>query len=260
MEYTDSIKCVELLGLRLATCSPEQAAGQVLRVAGSRRITVAFVNMHTANLSCEHPGYHHALSNADILFNDGLGVELAFMLLGTRVISDLPGNVVIPHLLRKWRPDPCRVFLVGSSEDVIRRAGSYLMESFNNVRVTGTKHGFFAEQAEHELVKRINGSESDMLLVGMGNPRQEEFIARNRDRLNVRVAVALGGLVDIWGGKLMPYPTWISKLRCHWLLRIVQEPSRMWRRYLVGGPVFFARVLRYRSRYPGETAIAQRFS
>jgi N-acetylglucosaminyldiphosphoundecaprenol N-acetyl-beta-D-mannosaminyltransferase len=243
---------VDLLGLSLTTCRPEQAVEHVIELAGRGPVTVAFVNLHTANLSCDRPSYREVLNSADVLFNDGIGVEVGCLFLGRRLVSDLPGNVLVPALLQNWPRRPCRVFMVGSTEDVVQHAGTHVMNRFENVVVTGAHHGFFSLTQESQLVASINQSRSEILLVGMGNPRQEEFIVRNRAALHTPVAIAVGGLLDIWGGKLHHYPKWATRYRCHWLYRIKQAPGRMWRRYLVGGPRFFARLLYSRFSSPRD--------
>lgn len=240
------LRQVDLFGLKLTTCSLDRAVSEVLLRTKYERTTVAFVNLHTANLIRSKPGYGKALASADLLFNDGIGAEIAFRLLGSRVIEDLAGNVVVPGVLRDWLGDKCRVFLLGSTLDVLERAAERVVVDHPNVEIVGTHAGYFERSDEPAICDQINASKCDVLLVGMGNPHQEEFLGRNRDRLNAQLTMAVGGLVDIWGGKLREYPAWATRLRCHWLVRLVQEPRRLWRRYLIGAPLFFWRVLLWR--------------
>lgn len=251
----DGLRRFELLGLRLATGSVPDAAAAILDLAATAPVSVAFVNMHTANLACQKAGYREVLNGFDLVFNDGIGLELAARMRGVRMAYDLPGNLVVPAVLSAASPGGLRVFLLGSRDDVIHRAAGRLSEDFPDVTIAGAHSGYFERADEPALIQRINASNSDVLLVGMGNPQQEEFIARHRAELRVRLAIAVGGLVDIWGGKLTPYPAWATRLRLHWLLRLLQEPRRLWRRYLVGGPVFFWRVWRYRERAISNPAV-----
>jgi N-acetylglucosaminyldiphosphoundecaprenol N-acetyl-beta-D-mannosaminyltransferase len=245
-----ALKSLNLLGLRICTGSLDAVAQDVLRLLARGPATVAFVNMHTANLACTRLGYREALNSFDLVLNDGVGLDIAARLRGARFAHDLPGNCVVPAVLAAWPAGQVRVFLLGSQDDIIARAGAHLSERCPRAVITGTHCGYFGRSEEAAIVQRINATQSDVLLVGMGNPNQEEFLARNRAELNVGLAIGVGGLVDIWGGKLVDYPRWATRLRLHWFLRLMQEPRRLWRRYLVGGPAFLWRVLRYGDKAP----------
>ncbi len=246
----DGTTQVELLGLRLTTCSLENAVARILACSERDKLAIGFVNLHTANLACQRDGYREALNGFDFLFNDGVGLEIGCRLIGVKLECDLPGNVVVPALLRRWPRSPCRVFILGSAEGVARQAGTRMAKQFDNVEIAGTHHGFFSLKEESAVVELINASRSEILLVGMGNPLQEEFVARQRSALNVRVTMAVGGLVDIWGGKLTDYPAWATRWRCHWLLRIKQEPRRLLKRYLVDGIMFIPLLAKELLRRP----------
>jgi exopolysaccharide biosynthesis WecB/TagA/CpsF family protein len=249
------LSAFEILGLRIHTGPRAAAVRRVLELAERGPASVAFVNMHTANLACERGGYREVLNGFSLVFNDGIGLEVGGKLRGARFVHDLPGNVVVPEILRGWPGGAVRIFLMGSDAETIARAAEHIAREFPSATVTGTHPGYFAGEEEAAIVAAINASRSDVLLVGMGNPHQEEFLARHKGALAVRLAIGVGGLVDIWGGKLVHYPAWATRLRLHWLMRLIQEPRRLWRRYLLGAPVFFWRVLRYgRNAPPAVTA------
>ena len=102
---------------------------------------------------------------------------------------------------------------------------------FPGLRVAGTKDGYWPAGQESEVVAEVNASGAGLLLVALGQPRQEEFLDQQRGRLRARLAVGVGGCLDVLAGDLRPAPRWIRRLGCEWLFRCLQEPWR-WRRVL----------------------------
>jgi N-acetylglucosaminyldiphosphoundecaprenol N-acetyl-beta-D-mannosaminyltransferase len=235
---------VDILGLRLPLLEQGQAVSHISRCFGKTPIVLFFVNAHTACLARKDPKYHNVLRSADLLLNDGVAVAVAARLRGQRFPADLPGNVVIPSLLREEKmPNPIRVFLLGSESDVVTQGARWLGLKYSNVRIVGFHHGFMTCDQEPRVAQQIADSSPHILLVGMGNPRQEFFIHRYRHCLGACLMVGVGGLIDIWGGKLRDYPPWATKLRLHWFCRLLQEPRRLSRRYFIEVPYVWLRVL-----------------
>ena len=117
---------------------------------------------------------------------------------------------------------------------------------FPEVQISGFRDGYFHD--EESLIKTIRESRTDVLLVAMGVPYQDEWIAANLDRLGVRVAMGVGGLFDFYSGRIPRAPQWVRELGLEWAFRLCQEPGRMWRRYIIGNTVFLARVVSARIR------------
>jgi exopolysaccharide biosynthesis WecB/TagA/CpsF family protein len=107
----------------------------------------------------------------------------------------------------------------------------------------GVQHGYFDEMETDALLKAINASGADVLLVGFGVPRQEQWIAAHRERIQAPVAIAVGGLFDYYGGRIPRAPLLLRKASLEWVWRLAMEPRRMWRRYLIGNFTFMGRVL-----------------
>jgi exopolysaccharide biosynthesis WecB/TagA/CpsF family protein len=157
------------------------------------------------------------------------------------------GTDFIPDLLAALGDLRPRVFLYGAAPGIADRAARVLEGRCPGLRVVGTDHGFGDATV---VVARVRAARPDVLLVALGNPLQEAWIADHLRSLDARVAIGVGALFDYLSGNVRRAPTWVRTLRCEWLFRLALEPGRLWRRYVLGNPRFLWRVLR--SRVAGE--------
>jgi N-acetylglucosaminyldiphosphoundecaprenol N-acetyl-beta-D-mannosaminyltransferase len=213
---------------------------QLLRRPGLR--TLFFVNAHTLNLAAEDAEYRDILNSADLVFGDGTGVRWAARARGFTLRANLNGTDLTPLLLRRLQGRGLRVFLLGAEEAVVQRAAATLSRLFPGWTVAGCHHGYFGEAESDRVVEEINHARADLLLVGMGNPRQERWIFANRQRLRAGLAMGVGGLFHYWSGDLDRAPVWIRRRGFEWLYILKQHPHKC-RRYLLGNPKFLARML-----------------
>jgi len=199
-------------------------------------LMVGFCNAHTVNMADANPAFAASLSNALIL-NDGIGVDLGSRILyGTRFPDNLNGTDLTPAVLDN-ATCALRVFLIGSPQGVADEAAAVLAARYPRHRIVGTQHGFFGEGEEAALVERIVASGANLVLVGMGHPRQEMFAARHWRRV-AGVTMCIGAFLDFTAGRVSRAPGWVRALRSEWLYRLAMEPRRMARRYLIGNIVF----------------------
>jgi len=208
-----------------------------------KRCTIFFANAHTLNLAAADPSYRRTLATADHVFGDGTGVRWAARLQSVRVKDNLVGTDLMPALFHTTAGRGYRYFLLGSDASTIDRAACYAAEQFPGWTQAGYHQGFLTtEELNSQAIDQINQSRADVLLVGMGNPLQERWIAAHRDRLDVPVCLGIGGLFDYWAENVSRAPAWIRRLGHEWAWRLYQQPRDKARRYLVGNPLFLARV------------------
>lgn len=237
---------IRLFGVPLIDATKPEAIAQFfdwIDHADGRARSVYLVNAHTMNLACERPEFRTVLSQATAVFGDGTGVRLAARMKGRRLRDNLVGTDLMPDLFAASRARGLRVFLMGGTADTVVRAGEWIEAQYPWVRVVGARDGYGAPEAEAALVDSINGSGAQVLLVAMGNPLQEEWIARHRARLRIAVCVGVGGLFDHWAGNLERAAPWIRSMGIEWMQILWQQPEK-WRRYLLGNPRFVVRALR----------------
>jgi N-acetylglucosaminyldiphosphoundecaprenol N-acetyl-beta-D-mannosaminyltransferase len=236
-----------LVGVGILDLTLEQAQELFERALDERRsapLRVYFVNAHTLMLATEDERYRSVLAAADWIFGDGTGVRWAVRWVhGTRLRDNVNGTDLLPRLLASDGARRRSCFLLGASSGVALRAVETARQLFPAWDFVGSHHGYVEPDACDDVIARINAAKPDLLLVGMGNPRQELWIHENYKRLDVAMCCGVGGLFDYWGGGLRRAPAWMRSAGVEWLHLMVRQPRKL-RRYLVGGPQFLIRVAR----------------
>jgi N-acetylglucosaminyldiphosphoundecaprenol N-acetyl-beta-D-mannosaminyltransferase len=206
---------------------------------------VMYVNAHVLNESREDARLRAALQEADLVYCDGYGVRLAAKALSADIPHRMTGADWIWDLAALCAERDASVYLLGGDPGVAAQAGQRLRRSHPDLRVVGTHHGYFEMGSGHDerVIEDINACRPDMLLVGMGTPKQEIWAQRTVDRLECSVLWGVGALFDFVSGRMPRAPASLSDNGLEWIFRLAIEPQRMWRRYLVGNPVFLSRVL-----------------
>ncbi len=209
--------------------------------------SVFFVNAHTLNLAWADPEYRRALCSSEWVFGDGTGVRWAVRFLyGDRLRDNVNGTDLVPALL--GRDLGLRSYLLGGSPAAIERAATQARTDFPGWHLVGHHHGYLEIGGSDSVVEKINASRPHLLLVGMGNPRQEFWIRAQRARLAVPLCLGVGGLFDYWAGDLVRAPAWLRRIGFEWLHLLLAQP-RKFRRYVLGNPLFLLRLLG--EKWPG---------
>lgn len=213
------------------------------RFARGMPTVVAFANAHTLNRTVVDPKIRSILNRA-VVFNDGIGVDIASgLLFGSRFPENLNGTDFVPHYLRRTR-NRYRIFMVGAKPGIVERAAQRLAELAPNHKVVGYSHGYVPPEETADLIERIRQSGADVLLVAMGNPQQEAWLNAHLAASGCRLGFGVGGLFDFMAGAVPRAPAWIQSAHLEWSFRLLQEPRRLWRRYLVDMPLFLTRIFR----------------
>jgi N-acetylglucosaminyldiphosphoundecaprenol N-acetyl-beta-D-mannosaminyltransferase len=223
-----------------------KAFGDLL--TSGKRGWISYANIHALNLAVEIPWFKKYLQNSLLTYCDGEGVKLGARLLGHRI----PERIVFSD----WIDDVCQVaasqrlgiYLLGGKEGVAETAASKLSDRIPGLIVSGTHHGFFHSEDEERIVKQINDSKAQILIVGMGMPLQESWILSHHQLLTPNIILNAGSCFDYVAGAKRRCPGWMGKFGLEWVYRLFQEPRRLWKRYLIGNPLFILRVLSARFR------------
>ncbi|MDD9148039.1 WecB/TagA/CpsF family glycosyltransferase [Sporolactobacillus sp. CQH2019] len=210
------------------------------------KLNLYFLNDHGFNIAQKDAEYRKILNRADYLLNDGIGIKLGARIWGIHVGENLNGTDLIPLFLRECEKKGWSVYLLGSTETIAGEAAQHLREKYRRLKVAGSHHGYF--RGEQEIVRAINKSGADVLIVGMGMPLQEKFIDRHDRELAPRIRIAAGGYIDFVSGEKPRAPKVMRKLNLEWLFRMILEPKRMWRRNVVGHLQFFFKVIQLKRK------------
>ncbi len=205
---------------------------------------VMYVNAHVVNQSRVTPGLDRALQRADLVYCDGYGVRLAARVLNLPVPHRMTGADWIWGLATLCERSSQPIYLLGSEPPIAREAAARLRRWYPKLDVVGAHHGFFDLDSPHNerVIEDINAHGPSIVLVGMGTPKQELWVDRYSERLNGAVVWTVGALFDYVSGHIPRAPRWLADNGLEWIFRLTIEPQRMWRRYLLGNPIFLSRV------------------
>lgn len=209
------------------------------------RKRVMYANAHVLNQSVEVPALRRILGDADLVYCDGYGVRVAARALGVEEPHRMTGADWVWGLASICEADGISLYLLGSEPGAAREAARRLRRWHPDLDVVGAHHGYFEADTPHNdrVLEDINASRPNILLVGMGSPKQELWVDRYADRLDVDILWTVGALFDYVSGRVPRAPRWVADNGLEWIFRLGIEPQRMWRRYLLGNPVFLSRVV-----------------
>ncbi len=232
----------EILGFPVLVATRDDAVGMMDdHLGNSKPALITFLNAHVSNETAKNPDLGDILKSSLIL-NDGVGIELASLVLHGKAFPDnLNGTDLIPRFLRDTKRH-FRIYAVGAGPGVAERT----LDAFRLIApqhdYVGAHHGFLTDADSLAVLADIAEKRADLILVAMGSPRQEIWTAKYLMRNEGFSAICVGGLFDFVSKEKPRAPAWVRALRCEWVFRLVNEPRRLWHRYLIGNSVFMARL------------------
>ena len=245
--------CVNSLGIPVDNLSLQQALDRIVDMARARDgkarlVSTLNVDFLVNSLGCmfsrpRHPELLKVLRDSDMVTADGFPIVWLSRIAGKQLQQRVTGADLVPALARRAASEDLSLFLLGGGEGVAAAAADTLQAANPGLRIAGTAAPFihtagpamadFAA-ADEALLRQINGSGAHILLVGLGNPKQELWFNRNRYKLRVPVAIGVGGTFEFITGSVSRAPQWVQSMNMEWLFRITQDPARLWRRYAKG--------------------------
>ncbi|MBE9028808.1 WecB/TagA/CpsF family glycosyltransferase [filamentous cyanobacterium LEGE 11480] len=240
-------KEVVLMDTRFHQLTVQQLIDYVTRAAKlPQKTVVGHVNIRGMNFAAGIPWYRQFLNRADLVFCDGFGVLLGAKLKGYKLCNchRMTCPDYIEDLALACEQQQVSLFLLAGQPGITDQAIAKLTTIAPNLQVAG-HHGHFAKTGAENaaVVEQINQFNPDVLYIGFGMPLQERWIKENYDQVNTRVFLPLGACLDFYTGSVARGPQWMTNFGLEWLSRLVVEPKRLWRRYLIGNPLFYSRVL-----------------
>jgi exopolysaccharide biosynthesis WecB/TagA/CpsF family protein len=201
------------------------------------------VNTHSWRLNrTRHPELLEILRNADLVTADGMPIVWASKLMGKPLKQRVPGSDLLPKIARKAAEENKSIFLLGGREGIAEKAAKILKSKFPNLIIRGVlspvvhvegQKLLWAERDDLPIIKIINNSSPDILLIGFGNPKQELWFHRNQSRLKVPVSIGIGGTYEFIVGTVTRAPAWMRNSGLEWMYRLSQDPKRLFRRYFI---------------------------
>jgi N-acetylglucosaminyldiphosphoundecaprenol N-acetyl-beta-D-mannosaminyltransferase len=204
---------------------------------------IYFLNAHCFNIAQNNEEYREALNSVDLLLNDGIGIEIASKLAKVKLKDNMNGTDFIPKIMELSSKNNYKVYLLGGKGDVPCRAKEKLEKLYPGIKIVGVHDGYFDEKTEKSVIGEINNEKVDILVVGMGVPKQELWLHDNKHKFtHVKLGIAGGAILDFISGNVTRAPRVIRRLRLEWAYRLFKEPRRLWRRYVIGNVLFLIHI------------------
>lgn len=218
------------------------AAATAGREDGVRR-TVGYLNVHVANTAAGDAELTAFLNErCDLVYCDGKGVGWGARLQGLPEPPRMTAADWLPELLAELRDAGLRTHVVAGRPGVAERAIAAIGERIGGVGPTAVDDGYLDDEKTAAVLDRVRRDRPDVLLVGMGTPTQERWVLANRERIAAPVVWTLGATFDYYAGEQARGPEWLRRAGHEWAARLVADPGRLWRRYVLGNPRFLTRA------------------
>ncbi|MFH1011387.1 MAG: WecB/TagA/CpsF family glycosyltransferase [bacterium] len=191
--------------------------------------------------------YRTVLNSAALSIPDGMWLNYGARLLGIRLRENVAGRLLVRPLCELCAKKGWRVYILASAPGIAPMAAARLMRDYPGLQIVAARSPSFqfvqSPDEINEVLEEMRRLAPDLLFVGLGSPKGERWIYDYRDRLPVKVAIGVGYAFDVIAGKVAEAPRWMTHTGFEWLFRLLQEPRRLWRRYLLDGPRFFYLLL-----------------
>ncbi|MFP3727143.1 WecB/TagA/CpsF family glycosyltransferase [Priestia filamentosa] len=222
----------DIMGIQFTDDTLKQTAHKLSTIIDENYVKLHHVitaNPEIALRIIENEEFKNIATHADIITPDGIGIVYASKMLGRRIKERVTGFDLVVEIFktRKQKSKSLKVYALGAQPDTIKKAVNHIENTYPNVTVIGFRDGYYKKEEEAKIVKEINECKPDLLLVGLGSPKQEEFIFRHKAYLNTKVAIGVGGVLDVLSGNVKRAPEFYQKIGMEWFYRLVTNPRRL---------------------------------
>ena len=240
-EYKDK---VNLLDVKFDNCTMDYALKSIKEyVILGKKGMFFFVNPDCLNKTFTDKYYYDIITKADYVFPDGIGINIGCNIIGEPLRQNVNGTDMFPLLCELCQDNGYSVYFIGAKPGVVDKMVDKVRHRFSGLRIAGYRDGYFNRETENDkVVDEINQSGADVLLVAFGVPIQEKWIYENKGNLKPSILMGVVGLFDFYSDSIKRAPIWLRDIGGEWIYRLLQEPKRMWRRYILGNPIFIHRV------------------
>jgi N-acetylglucosaminyldiphosphoundecaprenol N-acetyl-beta-D-mannosaminyltransferase len=240
---------VNILGINVDVVSRTELLTEIDRLAASQRpALINNVNVNACNIACDDPEFREILNGSEVVFCDGFGVKVGARLLGKTLGQRMTPPDWIDELFKLCVRRRYCLYFLGDTAAVVSLFALQVKGKYPALRVVGQHEGFFAldGDANSRLMNEIQRLGPDIILTGMGMPRQEKWAWQAKQRLGKGVVIATGALFRWHTGYEIRAPRWMTQHGLEWLARLATSPRKHFKRYVIGLPLFFFRILKQR--------------
>lgn len=211
------------------------------------KTSISTLNAHCYNMACTDELYREALLKSDVLIPDGISVVWVMRWLTGQRLKKIAGADLFFYEIARLQQTGGRCFFLGSSESTLQKIKERAKREYPNVQIQTYSPPYKAEFTQEDnlaMLEAINAFQPDVLMVGMTAPKQEKWAYQHYNLLEVGHICCIGAVFDFYAGTIKRAPKWMIKLGMEWFYRLIKEPRRMWRRYLIGNTKFIYYVIK----------------
>jgi N-acetylglucosaminyldiphosphoundecaprenol N-acetyl-beta-D-mannosaminyltransferase len=244
IERLEALPTSSILGVPVHGLRPDEAVELCREAAITRtRLMIGVVNAAKIVKMRSDRMLRDSVLNSDLILADGMSVVWASRILGCALPERVTGIDLFERLLGAAEEDRLSVYFLGASQEVLDGVLARARMEHPELRIAGSRNGYFTTEEEKEVAGEISRAAPDLLFVGISTPKKEIFLESWGKKIEVCVCHGVGGSFDVYSGKTRRAPIRWQHLGIEWLYRVLQEPRRMWRRYLVTNSAFILLVL-----------------
>ena len=239
------MKTVNIFGCHVAALNMQETVNEIeKRIVGKIKTQHVVINAGKVVLMDKDEKLKNIIKNCPIINADGQSIVWASKILKKPVPERVAGIDLMEELIKLSAKKGYRVYFFGAKEEVVTKVVDTYKDKYKDLQVAGYRNGYFTEADMPEIVEDMKNSNADILLVAFSSPNKEYWLEENMDKINIPFCMGVGGSFDVVAGKTVRAPKWMQKSGLEWFYRFLQEPKRMWKRYLVGNSKFIAITMR----------------
>lgn len=226
-----------LFGVGVDALTMEQTLDRIDKLrASDQPVQHVVLNASKVVEMTRDPELKRIISACPIVNADGMSVVVASRLLRQPLPERVAGIDLFLKLVERSAGDGARVYFLGATDEVLEKMLRRFREQYPGLQVAGYRNGYWDDDAA--VVEQVRRTEPDLLFLAIPSPRKEFWLGEHLAALGVPFASGVGGSFDVVAGKVSRAPIWVQRIGCEWVYRVVQEPRRMWKRYLIGNTRF----------------------
>ena len=232
-----TVRRVHLFSVNIDALTMDETVQRIMDlVAEGESVQHVVLNASKVVMMSKDEQLRKVIAACPIVNADGQSVVVASRLLRRRLPERVAGIDLFLELVARSAVDGRSVYFLGARDEVLEEMIRRFLQQFPGLRIAGSRNGYWDDDAA--IVEQVRAAAPDLVFLAIPSPRKEFWLAKHLPEMGVPFAMGVGGSFDVVAGKVKRAPVWVQRIGCEWVYRLVQEPRRMWKRYLVGNTTF----------------------
>lgn len=226
---------VNIFGCKVASATMQETLKEIERIIETREVTQhVVINAGKVVLMNKDDKLRTIISRCPIINADGQSIVWASRFLGKALPERVAGIDLMENLIKLSSEKGYGIYFFGAKEEVVKSVINIYKNKYPNLKISGYRNGYFSDDEIPEITENMRKSNADILLVAFSSPKKEYWLSENMGNINIPFCMGVGGSFDVVAGITKRAPIWMQNIGLEWFYRFIQEPRRMWKRYIVG--------------------------